>query len=65
MELIRVESKKIGIRYITPDCKYRIRKMYKKAYWEISKFTGNEYVTINSFKYFKDARKYLKEMIGG
>ena len=33
MEFIRVENKKNGIRYITPDCKYRIRKFYKKADW--------------------------------
>lgn len=64
MEFIRVENKKDGIRYITPDCKYRIRKFYKKADWEISEFTGHEYKIIGYFKYFKDAKQHLRNMLG-
>ena len=64
MELIRVESKKNGIRYITEDCKYRIRKFYRKADWELSEINGHGYKVIKYFKYFKDAKQYLKDMLG-
>lgn len=64
MELIRVYNKKSGIRYITPDVKYRIRKFYRKADWELSEITGHGCKIIKYFKYFKDAKQYLKEMLG-
>lgn len=64
MELIRIEDRKNGIRYITSDNKYRIWKYYKKAYWELAEITGHGNKIIKYFKYFKDARQYLKEMIG-
>lgn len=63
MELIRVEDKKNGIRYITADSKYRIWKFYKKAYWELAEITGHGHKVIKYFKYFKDAKQYLKEML--
>lgn len=64
MELIRIENKKTGIRYYTKDNKYRIWKPYKKACWELCEITGHGHKTITYSKYFKDVRKYLKEMIG-
>ena len=64
MELIRVYNKKQGIGYITPDVKYRIWKYYKKAYWELAEITGHGNKIIKYFKYFKDAKQYLKEMLG-
>lgn len=64
MELIRVEDKKNGIRYITADSKYRIWKFYRKAYWELAEITGHEKKIIKYFQYFKDAKQYLKDMLG-
>ena len=63
MELIRVEDKKNGIRYITADSKYRIWKFYKKADWELAEITGHGHKVIKYFKYFKDAKQYLKNML--
>ena len=63
MKLIRIESKKHGIRYITPDIKYRIQKFYKKADWELAEINGHGHKIIKYFKYFKDAKQYLKNII--
>lgn len=64
MELVRLENKKNGIRYITADSKYRIWKFYRKADWELAEITGHGHKVIKYFKYFKDAKQYLKDMIG-
>ena len=63
MKLIRVYDKKIGTRYITIDSKYRIWKYYKKADWELAEITGHGRKILKYFKYFKDAKQYLKEML--
>lgn len=63
MKLFRIEDKKNGIRYITEDNKYRIWKCYKKAYWELAEVTGHGHRIIKYFKYFKDAKQYLKELV--
>ena len=65
MKLIRIESRCYGIRYITPDIKYRIQKLYKKACWELSEITGNGHKIIAYYKYFKDAKKHLKNILEG
>ena len=61
MKLFRFEDKKNGIRYITEDNVYKIQKFYKKACWEVVKVTGDGHRTLAHFKYFNEARKYLKE----
>lgn len=63
MKLVRIENKKTGIRYITTDNRYRIWKCYKKAYWELAEITGHGHKIIKYFKYFKDAKEYLKNML--
>ena len=63
MKLSRIESKRQGIRYITADSKYRIWKFYRKADWELCEVTGHGNKIIKYFKYFKDAKQYLKNML--
>lgn len=63
MKLIRIDTKTHGIKYITPDIKYRIQKFYKKAHWELSEITGNGHKIIGYFKYFKDAKQQLKNIL--
>ena len=64
MNLIRVRNNGQGIRYITEDCKYKIWKLDNKSSWQLLENVGNRYKLIQSFKYFKDAKKLLKEIIG-
>lgn len=63
MKLIRIYSHRFGIRYLTPDIKYRIQKLYKKAQWELSEITGNGHKIIGYFRYFKDAKQQLKSIM--
>lgn len=63
MKLIRVETKKDGIRYITEDSKYRIKKANRNAYWELSEITGHGHKVIDIFEYFYDAKQYLKDVL--
>lgn len=65
MKLIRVETKKDGIRYITEDNKYRIQKANRNAVWEVLEITGHGHKVIEIFDYFHEARKYLKEILEG
>jgi ribosomal protein L30E len=62
MKLIRIEDKKSGIRYITADSQYRIWKHYKNSNWELGEITGHGYKFIGFFRYFKDAKRNLKEL---
>ena len=62
MKLIRVENKNDGIRYITEDSKYRIKKANRNSVWVLSEITGYGHKVIDTFDYFYEAKQYLKKI---
>jgi hypothetical protein len=63
MKLFRIENKQNGIRYFTPDMIYRIRKTYKRAKWELTKFNGKNYDKYLYFDSFREAYNFLTDII--
>lgn len=64
MELIRVRDTGYGVRYITEDCRYKIWQLEKGDGWRLFEIkTDGKLKMIKGFKYFKDAKNLLKEIL--